>query len=105
MVQSLERYLEALKNLGVSPPMVVGITLMGVLNCVTAEDVDPRSWEDPQPLNEDLVPLPEVLIEEYGVKAPTILRSSFDIIWQSMGRPGSPYFDNEGKWDATSFPR
>jgi len=100
MVEALGAYLEVEKELGQAPPLMVGITLIGVRGAIMSENLEPMRQYDhaEQPLDHDNLYLPELVIEEYGLQPEQILRPAFDTLWQSLGWPRSIYYDGEGNW-------
>jgi hypothetical protein len=50
-------------------------------------------------LDQNILPLPEVLIESYDAKPGKILKPLFDLIWNAFGSPQTAYLDDEGNWN------
>ncbi|MFZ5817456.1 MAG: helix-turn-helix domain-containing protein [Bacillota bacterium] len=99
LIAAVSRYFPLLAELGVSPPILLTVSLLGVRGYRMAL---PSSWVfDPEELAEidrnDLI-LPDTLVEDVCMPAPAILKPSFDMIWNACGFPGSRYYDEDGNW-------
>jgi hypothetical protein len=51
------------------------------------------------PIGLDVLPLPEVLVENYGADVPTVLRPMFDALWQACGLEQSLNYNAQGNWE------
>ena len=100
MVEALGAYLQVEKDLGLVPPVMVAITLIGVRGAIMSENLEARRRYDQeeQPLDHENLYLPELVAEEYGLQPERILRPAFDTLWQSLGWPRSIYYDGDGNW-------
>ena len=80
------------KLVGVSPPVVVMLSFVGV-----SFSVDQRRGAafDRDPL---LVP-PEAVIQSFEQDVPSSLRPLLDATWNAADWPGSPNFDSSGNWN------
>jgi hypothetical protein len=97
VIEALTRYLRALVELGVPPPAVVTLSMLGVRGARMA--VGEAWWYgDPLPIDRDDLLLPDVMIEDYGVNLPTILRPIFDAVWNAAGFARSFNYDEDGNW-------
>lgn len=95
----LPNYLNALRDLGVPPPLVLLLTLEGVDGAVyfVGDQVDPAP-----PIDRNVVHLPSCLIEAYGTDADyhRALRPAIDALWNASGHPVARSFDADGRWTA-----
>jgi hypothetical protein len=85
------------RSLEVRPPIVVALTLVGVLgleNSRAARDID----KNYHAIDVDTLILPEVVVDSLDEKPAKILKESFDLIWNACGRPRSPHFDENGDY-------
>lgn len=92
-------YLIGLRDIGVPPPLIIMITLVGVLgvNYIVKND----NWEGfGRPLPEDVLRLPECVLEDYGdnVDHHRSVRPAFDALWNAVGYARSQFFNDEGLW-------
>jgi len=84
VIESVPRYLDALRRLEVSPPIVLMLTLRGVRDAsipVSAGDYVCRAF----PVRHDVLPLPEVMLHDYQDALGRVLRPVFDAL--PSGRP------------------
>ncbi len=89
-------YLDRLRELGVQPPVYLGLSLLSVLGYRMA--VSP-GFDGPQNNTidrEDLV-VPEIRIDDFSADFLKILRPVFDVVWNAAGWPGSIYYGSDGK--------
>lgn len=100
LINALKNHLYILRTLKVNPPYFVMISLLGVKGysmIVKPEYGNPVPKRDGIDRN-DLI-LPEIQIEDSAnVDVPTVLKSSFDMIWNAAGWPTSQNYDKEGVW-------
>lgn len=99
----LPNYLNAMRDLGVPPPLVVLFTLQGVQGIpyrVSTDFHGPDS-DDPEPrIERDILHLPEGLVNDYGSDADyhRAVRPAFDALWNSAGFVSAQSFSSEGAW-------
>ena len=75
--------------------MVVMVSLLEVTGCLLAEGV----FGDTQnSFDRDALLLPDLLIEELPVNAPSVLKPAFDALWQSSGWNRSKSYNDKGEW-------
>ena len=96
----LSSYIIGLRDVGVPPPLIIMLTLEGVLgvryvvkNHVWHDDFEP-------PFSEDVLILPECVLEDYGedIDHHRAVRPAFDALWNAIGYPRSQVFNDEGLW-------
>lgn len=96
---ALPRYFEILRHLGVEPPVFVMLTLLGVrgLTIVAKGGV---SWglRGGRAIDRDALLIPEVMVENFGVKPADAVKPAFDMMWNASGWAGSPHYDDRGNW-------
>lgn len=93
------QYVEGLHGLGIDAPLLVMITLEGILGAHYL--VSNSLWRDALvPLDRDPLSLPECVINEYGTPASyhQAVRPAFDALWNAIGYSKSQFFDDTGKW-------
>jgi hypothetical protein len=91
MFESVPQYIKVEQRLGLSPPLLITITLLGVRGYVMAENSDPKFNQYPQPIDRDELALPEIVVPGYEFEPRTLLRPALDVLWHAAGWPGSPY--------------
>jgi len=99
----LDRYVNGLRELGVPPPLVVMITLEGVLDVQYVVNTDTARYRNSAfPIS--TVILPECLIEQYGQTRDyhKAIRPAFDALWNAAGLSRAGSFSDRGEWVGTS---
>ena len=82
----------------IEPPYYVFLSFVGVLGC---QLVDPRQFlrpEEPLTLRENMLVLPEVVIQTPDVEPANVLRPAFDRVWNAFGFVRSLNYDDVGEW-------
>ena len=97
LLKAYTRYVSLLRDLDITAPLVIGLTLTGVkgYEMATSNHFFRRDY---YPIDRDILNLPEILVEDMNVDAKTIMRPTFDLIWNACGYKGSQNFDSEGNW-------
>jgi len=98
LIEALERYLHVMKLMSLSPPYIVGLSLLDVRGLRMG--VNQRHFEEEHDIDRDDLVVPETLIEDDSLPAATILKPALDAIWQATGWPGSLNYDQDGVWRA-----
>jgi hypothetical protein len=93
----LRRILDLQKRLGVEPPVVVMLSLLGVKGYMMYIPME-RRFGGGRPIDRDALLIPERLVEDLDADVDTVLRPVFDALWNATGWPGSINFDELGKW-------
>ena len=97
LIKALGRYLGLERALGVPPPYVVALTLLGVRGMRMG--VGHRYFhDDDTAIDRDDLVIPETLVEDANAEPHTVLRPLFDSIWNAVGWPASPHYTDEGEW-------
>lgn len=101
LVGAVARYLPVQKALGVEPPVVVMLSLLGVSGyvVVAAERRLPRIiLEDIPPIDRDTLLVPEVIEERFDCAPHEVMKPIFDAVWRASGYPRSLNYGEDGKW-------
>jgi hypothetical protein len=96
-IQSLTKSLAALKRLGVMPPFLVYLSLLGIQGYVWRFDYYVMAREKGA-FRESHFILPEVLVPDAEQSPHTILRPLLDRLWNAAGFDKSPSYDQAGNW-------
>jgi hypothetical protein len=93
----LPKYISAQKDMGLSPPFLVTLSLVSVRDCTIYV---PRFRPQPdQKIDRDVLLLPESLIEQFEFDLEGVLKQISDPLWNASGFERSPHFDpSSGKW-------
>jgi hypothetical protein len=63
--------------------------------------VDPRARGDlAHPIDRDELIFPEVVADGYEADIPTLIKPTFDALWNAAGWPRSLSYDANGRWIA-----
>lgn len=95
--KALKKYLGVQSRIGVEPPVVVMLSLLGVKGYVMAVSMS-RRFDTGHPIDRDALLVPEVLVENREENVDKILRPIFDAVWNAAGWPHSINFDESGNW-------
>ncbi|MHC5824518.1 MAG: AlbA family DNA-binding domain-containing protein, partial [Nostoc sp.] len=96
LIDSLHKYLELQKNLELNPPIIIMLSLLGVKGYTMGVE---SSWLDQEnPIDRDILIIPEIVLEDFSAKSSDILRPAFDAVWQACGWDCSKYYDDNGNW-------
>ncbi|MBI2862421.1 MAG: ATP-binding protein [Chloroflexi bacterium] len=87
------RCLRAQKLLGVQPPIVVVVSLLGVAGRKMHKSRDPFWRLEGQPIDRDELLLPDIWIDDFDCDLPAKLKPAFDALWQAAGWPRSLNYD------------
>lgn len=95
----LSQYIVGLRDMGVPAPLVIMFTLEGVQGAIYLVRRSSFGEYDP-PLSDDLMTLPECILEDYGTELDhhKAVRPAFDALWNVMGYSRSQFFNEEGRW-------
>jgi hypothetical protein len=92
----LKNYLKVQQDLGLVPPIVLMLSLIGVKDY----QIGFGQFQDTrQPIDRDMALLPDVLIENFSTEPADILRPVFDAVWQAAGWRRCFNYDERGKWE------
>jgi hypothetical protein len=86
------------QELGVSAPVVIGLTLTNTRGLQMG--VDSYGFEVGYPIESDTIILPETMVPEFSMAPGKILKPLFDLVWNACGYPASKNFDPQGNWIA-----
>lgn len=92
------RYLKTMKELGVLTPIVLLLSLLGVKGVKMAVSAL-HMTSDHLPIDRDVIRVPELVIDDFDLEMPRVLRPAFDAIWNAAGFDRSWNFDDNGEWD------
>ncbi len=101
LITLVDRCIDAMKFIGVSPPLAILLTLTDVKGAYLLKKGEtpgeiPFSY-DMYHIDRDILLLPEVIIHDFKEDATTFLRPIFDAMWQASGNSRCPHYDEEGK--------
>ena len=97
-IRQVKDLLKILINLEVAPPVVVMLSLFGVVEYPLILPPNARYSGYHNNLNQELLPLPECIVEDFETPIEVALRPAFDTLYQSAGMPRSFNYDEHGNW-------
>lgn len=95
----LSNYIMGLSSIGVPPPLIIMITIEGVVGATYK--FSNNLWEDYEtPLMHNPLILPECVLEDYGTIQDhhKTVQPAFDALYNSIGLSGCPHFNDDGEW-------
>jgi hypothetical protein len=97
LIESTSNYLKVLRGYSVEPPIAIMVSLSGVKGYTM--DVDKHKYwrSENNPIEKDLLVVPEVLMERYEDNVDEVMKPIFDSIWNAAGWIGSLNYVN-GHW-------
>ncbi|GAI87196.1 unnamed protein product, partial [marine sediment metagenome] len=94
LIQTIPTYLKVQQDIGVEPPFLIFLSLLGVRGYTMAVDARPRAE---YPINRDNLIMPEVLMESYDVEITEVMRPIFDQVWNATGWQRSFNYNEDGE--------
>lgn len=101
LIRYLTNYLLVLKTLNVELPIFLFLTLLGVKGYSMGVDKWKYRFRQVHTIDRDILLLPEVVIDNYDVRADKALKPCFDSIWNACGFPSALYYNDKGEWAPT----
>jgi hypothetical protein len=88
--QYLPQYLNCMKEIGVTPPVFMFLSIVGAMGCRAYIDRMFLDIMDCPRLKRDPLMLPEISIDDLSSDPSIILKPVYDRLWNAFGFPGSP---------------
>lgn len=98
LIHSLQQYLQLQQQLELNPPVLIMLSLLGVRDYVMGVNNILHLIHQIYPIDRDNLIIPEIVVEDYAMKASDILRPAFDAIWQACGWDCCKNYDLIGNW-------
>lgn len=99
IIDATLRYLGVLRQLDVSEPLVVTLTLTGASGYAIRPLSRVRQLtSEGAPIDRDIVWTPPASVMSFQDDIPRVLRPSFDAVWNSAGRLKSEHYDDSGNF-------
>lgn len=93
LVSVMPALFESLKFMNLDPPIVLMMSLIGVRGMQMGLEHGLS-----RPIDDDVLLLPEQLMESYPSDAGPVMKPLIDMVWNACGLEKSPNFDIEGKY-------
>ena len=101
ILEATRRYLQVVKLIGTSLPLLLMVTLFGLKGYVLATGSARPAYGSP-PIDRDILLLPDVLLENFETPPDVLLKPIFDAFWQSAGYAACQHYDANGHWVPTN---
>jgi hypothetical protein len=102
IVSAENNYLHFQKSIGIELPIALFVSFCGMRGCHLRVRTElGGGYYQGRPLQEDVVALPDALIESDSVNVPQALRINFHTIWNAFGHMRSNKYNNDGEWIGT----
>jgi hypothetical protein len=98
VIEHTRSCLEAIRGAGIAPPILIGMALLDINGYVLAAPPTIGGKDESEPIEEDAMGLPPVLLDDWETPVDTVLQPLFDTLWNAFGYPESPYYDKDGRW-------
>ncbi len=97
LIECCALYLRTLSDLEIGPPVLLMLSLLGVKGYALAYRNSPAYDFNQHPVEKDDLLFPEVLINNLSVDPAELLRSTFDVLWNTCGPSRCFNYDEKGK--------
>ena len=98
VMRCLTDYLGFAAGFDIEPPYYVFLSFGGVRGCQLSGPRETHWMEERLTLREDVLIVPEVVIEDRDVQPARVLRPAFDRVWNAFGFVRSLNYDDDGEW-------
>lgn len=99
LMHNFKNGLSVLRELGVSQPMWVNLTIVGAKGFRLGVGQNTRFFNnEPRPFDRDVLAIPDLEIDTFEVNVASILKPLFDFVWNAGGYRGSLNYDENGLW-------
>ena len=95
-LEMVKEYLSFAEAFEVEPPFLIFLSLVGVRGCILGLNPGIFLRGANVPLAEDVLTLPEVVVEESNGPLDMALKPAFDMVWNAFGLVGSLNYDETG---------
>jgi hypothetical protein len=96
VINALTRYQHLWRLLGVASPMMLALTLSGVLGTQIRTSLGASSLHE-ETFDHDVALIPELVVQDPGAPAARLLQPLFDLMWNAAGWPRSPWYTPTGE--------
>lgn len=96
--EAASNYLQALKELGLTPPVYIFLSCLGVAGYRLGVNVWRDRIEGRKFADRDALVIPEVMVEDWPDDVAGALRPAFDVLWNAFGYERSLNYDQNGRW-------
>jgi hypothetical protein len=98
VLQALGQGMRTLTGLGIRPPIMVSLSVLGAKGVALCSDQRRRIF--PAKIDREDLVLPELLFEQWPNNFFASMRDTFDCVWNACGQERSYNYDKDGTWIA-----
>ena len=103
VVSAARNYITFVQSLNLGYPVFVFLSFCGMAGCRlrTRTEFGVGHYQS-QPLRQDVIALPEAVIERASTDVPSALRTTFNTAWNAFGLMQSDKYNQQGRWIGTA---
>ncbi|HTR41216.1 MAG TPA: ATP-binding protein [Pseudomonadales bacterium] len=102
LIETTERYLGAMKKIGVPTPIIIMAAAFGLKGYGMATASYLHNRHPAHTIDRDALLFPDVLLEDYNTPGDILLKPIFDAFWQSAGFESCQHYNSQGRWDVST---
>lgn len=95
LIDVLPSYFHIQSLLNIQPPVFIMLSVLGVRGYTMY--LSPGAFETGDPIDRDMLIVPEVMVENFSSDPAQLLKPAFDVIWNATGFSGSGSYDAQGQ--------
>ena len=96
LMDNIPKYLRVQRHLGVTPPIVLLLTLLGV-NGYLLEVGHAWAYRSTA-VDRNIIQTPEAILEDWSTDVHVLVRPALDAIWNAAGYSECSFYDASGQW-------
>lgn len=97
VLEALPRFLSIQNRLGVEPPLIVMLNLLGVAGYALTQDALFLPGLGGHLIDRDALLIPETLVESFDCDPAAVMKDAFDAVWNAAGYDRCRNYDEEGR--------
>jgi hypothetical protein len=98
IIDHVKQCLGLLKSFGIVTPIYIFVTLTNVAGLKLGYDTSRRFRDESTPIKQNILNLPECVMQDYNDDVAKILHPSLNIVWNACGMEKSLNYDNDGNF-------
>jgi hypothetical protein len=102
VLSTLKIYMKTCEQLEAGLPLFVGLSFCNARGCVLRAGSSGAWTTNGVTLKNEVVVLPECIVESADADLPRLLKPIFDVVWNGFGYMQSEKYDQNGKWIGTA---
>jgi hypothetical protein len=102
IIRTLRVYMKTCEELEAGMPIYVGLSFCNATGCILRAASSGQWTNNGVELKDNVIALPECMIESADANLPRALKPVFDVVWNAFGYMGSEKYDQQGNWIGTA---